>query len=301
MEFTTEFITENGLTAEQVTAVTGQFTNEFIPNLKKEYDTTYSGKANENAEGILTGASNYAKEKLGFDLDRDQGEKVGDYFKRALDSKFSSTQSDLALKQTEIDEKLANFKGGDEYKLQIDGMKGKNDLLLQRIAKLEPLEGLDEKYQGATTELSKLKTEVAYGSVKPNFPSDVNKFEAKAQWDAFKSGIEAKYTIELVDGKPIAIDKENEHKRFDLEVLVSQDTNISELLKGRQQGGTGARQTDYKDLEGIPFKIPTNATGEEITILVREHVKKEVSDIASPEYAKKFAETYQKVKTAQKK
>lgn len=297
MEFTKEFITENGLTTEQVTAVTGQWTNEFIPNLKKEYD----GVANTNAEGILTGASNYAKEKLGFELDREQGEKVGDYLKRALDSKFSSTQSALDLKQTEMDDKLKNFKGGDEYKLQIDGMKGQNDLLLQRIAKLEPLEGLDEKYQGATTELSKLKTEVAYGSVKPVFPSEVNKFEAKAQWDAFKSGIEDKYTIELVDGKPIAIDKENIHKRFDLEVLVSQDKNISELLKGRQQSGTGARQINFKELEGIPFNVPENATSEQLTLIVREHVLKEVSDITSREYSQKFGELYAKVKKAQKK
>jgi hypothetical protein len=297
MEFSAEFITENGLSAEQVTAVTGQFTNEFIPNLKKEYD----GVANTNAEGILTGASKYAKEKLGFELDREQGEKVGDYLKRALDSKFSSTQSALDLKQTEMDDKLKNFKGGDEYKLQIDGMKGQNDLLLQKIAKLEPLEGMDEKYQGATTELSKLKTEVAYGSVKPNFSADVNKYEAKAIWDEFKSGIEANYTIELIDGKPIAIDKENEHKRFDLETLVSQDKNISELLKGRQQGGTGAKQVDYKEVEGIPFKIPENATSEDLSSIVREHVLKEISDITSPEYSKKFMELYQKVKLAQKK
>ena len=297
MEFTQEFITENGLTEEQVTAVTGKFTSEFIPNLKKEYD----GVANTNAEGILTGASNYAKEKLGFDLDRDQGEKVGDYLKRALDSKFSSTQSALDLRQTEINEKLANFKGGDEYKLQLEEMKSSKDLLLQRVAKLEPLEGMDEKYQGATTELSKLKTEVAYGSVKPNFPSDVNKFEAKAQWDSFKKDIEQKYNIELVDGKPVAIDKENEHKRFDLEELVSQDKNISELLKGRQQGGTGARQLDYKEVEGVPFKIPENATSEDLSLIVREHVLKEVSDITSKEYSKRFGELYAKVRLAQKK
>ena len=297
MEFTEEFITENGLSAEQVAAVTGHFTSDVIPSLKKEYD----GVANTNAEGILTGASNYAKEKLGFDLERDQGEKVGDYLKRALDFKFSSTQSALDLKQTEINQKLANFKGGDEYKLQLDGMKGDNDLLLQRIAKLEPLEGMDEKYQGATTELSKLKTEVAYGSVKPTFSADVNKYEAKAIWDEFKSGIEANYTIELVDGKPIAIDKENIHKRFDLETLVGQDKNISELLKGRQQGGTGAKQVDYKEVEGIPFKIPENSTSEDLSLIVREHVLKEIDDITSPEYSKRFGELYAKVKQAQKK
>ena len=297
MEFTQEFITENGLSAEQVTAVTGQFTNEFIPNLKKEYD----GVANTNAEGILTGASNYAKDKLGFELDRDQGEKYGDYLSRGFDFKFSSMQSALDSKQSELDNKLANFKGGDEYKLQLEGMKGNNDLLLQRIAKLEPLEGLDEKYKGATTELSKLKTEVAYSGVKPVFPNEVNKFEAKAQWDAFKSGIEAKYTIELVDGKPIAIDKENIHKTFDLQELVNQDKNISDLLKGRQQGGTGATEIDFTELEGIPFQVPKNATSEDLTLIVREHVLKEVSDITSKEYSKKFMELYQKVKLAQKK
>jgi hypothetical protein len=297
MEFTEEFITENGLSAEQVAAVTGHFTTDIIPSLKQEYD----GVANTNAEGILTGASNYAKEKLGFDLDRDKGEKVGDYLKRALDSKFSSTQSALDLKQSEVNDKLANFKGGDEYKLQLDGMKSEKDLLLQKLAKLEPLEGMDEKYQGATTELSKLKTEVAYGSVKPTFSADVNKYEAKAIWNEFKSGIEQKYSIELVDGKPIAIDKENEHKRFDLETLVSQDKNISELLKGRQQEGNGAKQLDYKEVEGIPFKIPENATSEDLSLIVREHVLKEISDITSPEYSKKFGELYAKVKQAQKK
>ena len=296
MEFSQEFITENGLSPEQVTAVTGQFTNEFIPNLKKEYD----GVANTNAEGILTGASTYAKEKLGFELDRDKGEKVGDYLKRALDSKFNSTQSALDLKQSEFDEKLANFKGGDEYKLQLDGMKTEKDLLLQRIAKLEPLEGLDEKYNGATQELIKLKTEVAYGSVKPVFPSEVNKFEAKAQWDAFKSGIEAKYTIELVDGKPIAADKENIHKTFDLQELVNQDKNISDLLKGRNQSGNGARQLDYKELEGIPFKVPENATSEQLSLIVREHVLKDFA-LGTKEYSNKFSELYIKVKQAQKK
>jgi hypothetical protein len=301
MEFSAEFITENGLSAEQVSAVTGQFTNEFIPNLRKEYDTEYSGKANENAEGILKGASEHAKKTLGFELERNQGEKYGDYLSRGFDFKFSSMQEGLTSKQKELNDKLANFKGGDEYKLQLDGMKGENDSLLQKIAKLEPLEGLDVKYQGATAELTKLKTEVAYGSVKPVFPTEVNKFEAKAQWDAFKSGVEAKYTIELVDGKPIAIDKENIHKTFDLQELVNQDNNISELLKGRQQTGTGAREVDYKEVDGIPFKIPENVTSEDLTLIVREHVLKEVSDITSKEYTTKFMELYQKVKLAQKK
>ena len=292
MEFTQEFITENGLSAEQVAAVTGQFTNEFIPNLKKEYD----GVANTNAEGILSGASKYAQDKSGFELEREQGEKYGDYFKRAFDFKFSSTQSALDLKKTELDNKLANFKGGDEYKLQLEGMKGNNDLLLQRIAKLEPLEGLDEKYQGATTELSRLKTEIAYSGVKPVFPIEVNKFEAKAQWDAFKSGIEAKYTIELVDGKPIAVDKENIHKKFDLQELVDSDTTIKELLKGRQQGGNAASSIDLQQVEGIPFDVPKGLTTDNQSKLVAEHLEKTLGSKFHKDYISKFKELLEKVK-----
>jgi len=296
MEFTAEFITENGLTEEQVKAVTGHFTSDVIPNLKKEYD----GVANTNAEGILDGASKYAKEKLGINLDREQGEKVGDYLKRALDSKFNSTEADLQLKQKEIEDKLSNFKGGDEYKQQLEILKNEKDVLLQKVAKLEPLEGFDEKYNGATEELSRLKKEVAYNSVKPIFPDTVNKFEADAKWSSFKNELEAKYNIELIDGKPIAIDKENEHKRFDLESLVNQNENISELLKGRQQGGNGARQIDYKSVEGVPFKIPENVSSEDLTKLVREHVLRSHSDITSTGYAQEFKNLYSKVKNAKK-
>ena len=73
------------------------------------------------------------------------------------------------------------------------------------------------------------------------------------------------------------------------------------MLKGRQQGGTGAKQVNFRELEGIPFKIPENATSEDLSSIVREHVLKEISDITNPEYSKRFGELYQKVKLAQKK
>jgi hypothetical protein len=296
MEFTEQFITDNGLTAEQVTAVTGQFTTEFIPNLRKEYDTEYSGKANENAEGILKGASEHAKKTLGFELERNQGEKYGDYLSRGFDFKFSSMQEGLTSKQKELNEKLANFKGGDEYKLQLDGMKLDNDSLLQRIAKLEPLEGLDEKYQGATVELSKLKREVGYNSVKPSFPKEVNTFEADSKWNSFISNIEKNYNIELVDGKPIAIDKENKHKTFDLQELVDSDTSIKELLKGRQQGGNGASSIDFEKVEGIPFDVPKGLTTENQSKLVSEHLEKTLGSKFHKDYLSMFKELLGKVK-----
>lgn len=294
MEFTAEFIEANGLSEEQVTALNSHVQTELVPNLKKEYD----GLANKNSEGILDGAAKYAKDLFKVDIDRGQGEKWGDYLQRISDNSFNVKKSELEAKEAEIQEKLKNFKGGDEYKAQLETLRVEKDNLLKQVAELEPLKGLDEKYNGATQELSKLKREVAYGSVKPTFPETVNKFEADAKWNAFKSGIEEKYNLELVDGKAFAIDKENIHKRYELSTLVSQDESISELLKGRQQSGTGANPAEFKSVEGIPFKIPKDATNEELSALVREHVLKEVGSLTDSKYASKFQELYLKARNA---
>jgi hypothetical protein len=299
MEFTSEFIEANGLSEDQVTAINSHVQSEIVPGLKKGYDTEYSGRANENAESILDGVGKHAKTKLGVDFDRERGEKIADYLTRALDSKFTSKEAEFASKEAEYQEKLDNFKGGDQYKAELDKIKAEKDGLLKQVAELEPLKGYDEKYNNATQEMGKLKREVAYGSVKPSFPEGVNKFEADARWNAFKGGIEEKYNIELVDGKPIAIDKENEHKRYDLETLVSQDENITELLKGRQQRGTGASSVDMREVEGVPFKIPANATSEDISKLVREHVQAELGSFTHKDFSSKFADLYKKAKQSQ--
>lgn len=290
MAFTEEFIEQNGLQPEQVSAITGYYDTNVIPTLKQEWD----GKANENAEGILGGASKYASQKFGIELEREQGEKWGDYLVRISDNALASKTEKLTQKEQELEEKLKNFKGSDELKQKYEDSLRQIDEYKQKVAKLEPLEGLDEKYKQSTETLSKLKREVAYGSVKPNFPDTVNKYEADAKWNEWKRGIEEKYTIELVDGKPIAIDKENEHKKFELSVLIEQDENITELLKGRQQSGNGAKSADLLEVEGIPFKIPANASKEDISKLVKEHVLKELGSITHKDYSTKFGDLYRK-------
>lgn len=290
MAFTEEFIEQNGLQPEQVSAIQGYYDTNVIPTLKQEWD----GKANENAEGILGGASKYASEKFGIELEREQGEKWGDYLVRISDNALASKTEKLTLKEQELEAKLKNFKGSDELKGKYEESLRQIDEYKQKVARLEPLEGLDEKYKQSTETLSKLKREVAYGSVKPNFPDTVNKYEADAKWNEWKRGIEEKYTIELVDGKPIAIDKENEHKKFELSVLIEQDENITELLKGRQQYGNGAKSADLLEVEGIPFKIPANASKEDISKLVKEHVLKELGSITHKDYSTKFGDLYRK-------
>lgn len=294
MELTPELIEKYGFDEASVETISKFVSTEVIPNVKKEYD----GVANKNAEGILSGASNYAKEKFGVNIERSQGEKYGDYLQRISEVAFDSAQTELQKKQSEIDEKLKNFKGSDEYKSQLDTLKNEKDGLLKQIADLEPLKGLDEKYKQATDQLTGMKKEIAYNSVKPNFPDSVNKYEADAKWNDWKSMVEGKYTIELVDGKPIAIDKENHHKTQPLEDLLKQDENITSLLVGRQQKGTGGKPAEF--IDGLEVKVPKSATSEEQSQAVKDYLVDKLGSISHPEYAKKFLELLTKVKNAEK-
>jgi len=296
MEFNEDFIKEHNLAEEQVSAVKSYINKEIVPNLKKTYEEEYKGEANKNAEGILDGASRFAQEKLGISVEREKGEKWGDYLSRVTETHFESKQKDLENKEKEYQEKIKNFKGSEAYQEELQKLKEEKDSLLKQVAELEPLKGIDEKYKDTVSKLTNMQKEVAYNSVKPNFPETVNKYEADAKWNEFKRAVEDKYTIELKDGKPIAVDKDNHHKVVELSELVSNDNNISDLLKGRQQRGLNAKPSDLVSVEGLPFKVPKGASSTELTKIVREHVVKEVGDISSPKYAQRFSELYSKAK-----
>lgn len=294
MEFTEEFVKENNLQPEQVEAVKGFLQTEIVPSLKKEYEEEYKGQANKNAEGILSGASKYAASKFGVEVEREQGEKYGDYLTRISEIAFNNSKSELEAKQKEIDEKLANFKGGEEYKKQLETLKSEKDELLKKVAELEPLQGIDEKYKQATEQLTGMKKEVAYNSVRPNFPETVNKYEADYKWQEWKDMVEQNYTIELEGGKPIAVDKENHHKKVPLEKLLEQSEDINSLLKGRQQRGTGAKPAEFVD--GLPFDVPKGASSQEQSQAVKDYLVKELGSIDHPDYSKKFIKLLTKVK-----
>lgn len=294
LDFTEDFVKDNGFTPEQVTAVKSHIETSYIPELKKGWDS----KANDNAEGILSGAAKYAMEKAGLSIDRDQGEKWGDYFARLTDTGFSEAKSNLDKKQAELDEKLKNFKGGDEYKSQVEKLTADLDKYKQQVAELEPLRGFDEKYNEATGQLSKMKREVAYSAVKPNFPTTANEYEVKAKWEAFKAGVEEKYNIEYIDGKAIAVDKENVHKQIELSSLVSSDESLKTLLAGRQQGGTGADPADLIEVEGLPFKVKKGAESAELSATVNEYLVKKLGNKLHSSYATEFAKLYALAKAA---
>jgi hypothetical protein len=293
MAFTEEQLQEFGITEDIASKIDNHYSTEIIPNLKKDWD----GKANKNAEGILSGASKYVQEKFGTDLEREQGEKYGDYLNRISEAGLSSKQQKLKEKEAELEEKLKNFKGSDEVKQQLIDSQKKNDALLQQVAELEPLKGYDQKYNDASKELQGLKLEVSFGNVKPSFPDTVNKYEASAKWNEFKNGVLEKNTIELIDGVPFAIDKENPHKKVKLSDLVDGDNNLKELSKGRQQSGNGAKQAEFTKVEGIPFDVPVGLTTNQQSKLVGEYLEKTLGSKFHKDYAKQFRELLGKVKS----
>lgn len=282
MEFTKEFIEANGFNEDQTKVLSSYFSEESA-KIKLEYD----GKANENAENILTGAATKIHTDTG--VERERGEKIGDYIIRA-NAKFNESKiSELTKVKSEYEDKIKNFKGSDETKAELTKAKEDNDKLLQKFADYETLKEKADKFEPLSNQYNSMKLEVAFSKVKPNFPDEVNKYEADVKWNALKNDILSKYDIEIVDGEAKAISKENKHSVVNLSDLVNKDENITILLKGRQQGGTGAKQANFTVVEGVPFKVPENATPTERTTLIREYLATQGVKQTSSNYATEFA------------
>ncbi|WP_299116923.1 hypothetical protein [uncultured Winogradskyella sp.] len=295
MEFTPEFIEQNGLSEEQVKGITTLATDH-IATLKKDWD----GKANQNAEGILNGVIKSTQEKFGLNIEREQGEKYADYIERITGSHFETKQQEIDRLKGEYETKMKDFKGGDALKGELDAAKEKLDQALQKYANYDEIADKAKNYEDLIPKYRTLKEEVSFNSVKPLFPETVNPYEADAKWNAFKNEIKEKYTIEFVDNKAIAIDKENEHRRVDLSDLLSKNDEIQGLLEGRQQKGTGAEPKKLHVVEGVPFKVPENATIKEVSTLIKEYLATINISVTSPDYGSKFAELNAKITQTKK-
>lgn len=292
MEFITEEVkTELGLTDDQIKGLEPKF-NDYIGNQKGEWDK----KANENAEKIISGAAKYAQEKFGVTIEREQGEKYGDYLNRISEKANESSKAEVTRLKSEYDQKLKDFKGGDALQSELQEAKRKLDEAQQRYADYDDLKAKADQFEPLQQQFGTMKEQVAFGGVKPTFSDTVNPYEAKAKWEAFVSGVKAKWNVEIVDGEAVAIDKENPHKTAKLSDLVKADADLSALSTGRQQQGTGARPS--KKFEGLDYELPENPDSEAITKAIDEKLSKQGISKTSDEYAKKFREEFLKVKEA---
>jgi hypothetical protein len=287
MEFSEDFIQENGLSEEQVSKIAEQVDNH-VSELQKGWD----GKANENAERILEGASRLAIEKMGINgVERNQGEKYADFLQRAtpmfVESALAKEREALTQKQRELDAKISN--GDDATKAEVESLKQKLDALKEKEAKFAEWEENDYKgkYEETTKKLSALEQDMAFNSVKPSFAETVNKYEADYKWAQFKNSILEKNHIKIVDGEAILVDKENEYKTQKLSDALKKDEGINSLVKGETRGlGAKAKTVKLKD---VPFELPENATPQDRNKAIKEYLTSKGLAVTSGAYAKEFA------------
>ena len=289
MEIDKEFIDKNGLNEDQAKAITELY-DTTLADAKKKIEDEYSGKANENAQKILSGAADAVAKETG--VQRNDGEKIADYIGRAYASGLEDRTSSLAEKEKEIETKLKEIqeKGGANEHLikELETLKQEKDDMLKKYADFDDLKEKAEKADEYSNELSGLKLQVAFNDVKPVFPKEVNEYESRAKWDEFKKEILEKNTIELVDGEPMAIDKENPHKTTKLKDLVEKNETIQELLKGRQQDGSGGKQTSKVEIDGLPFTLPENAQTSDRAKAIDEYLISQGIQKHEDKYAQEF-------------
>ncbi|MFP7656088.1 hypothetical protein [Chryseobacterium proteolyticum] len=294
MVITDELAKEAGLTPEQVAALNPKI-NDYVSEQKKEWD----GKANENAENILSGAAKYIQEKTGVKEERQQGEKLGDYLSRISDKAIESKSNEVAQLKKDYEQKIKEFKGDEATKAELEASKKKLDDAQKLLADYDDLKEKASKYESTEQTLSEYKRKAAFGNVKPAFSKDANSYEVDAKWKAFQKNIEEKYTIELVDDDYIAIDKENKYKHIKLSELVEKDESLKPLTSERQVAGTGAKATKIT-VEGFNVEVTEEAkkSTAERTKVIKEQLTKEGISLTSPEYSKKFAEYNKKIMEA---
>lgn len=284
MDLSEQQITDYGLSEEQVGKI-NTWSNDTVANTKQEYD----GLANKNAEAILDGA--LLKVSTDTKIIRNQGEKVGDYLVRTWGEFNKAKILETETAKNDYNEKVKNFKGDKDLITKISELDKANDDLLKKYANYDEVLDISNKYESLVKENNETKRQVAFGGVKPNFPTEVNSYEASSKWNDFIRKIEDSYHIELVEGVAIAIDKENKHKQTKLSELVSLDTEISELLKGRQQEGTGHKEINKIEIKNVPFQVPEESKEDSSkrAVVIRDYLAKKGINQTNENYSKEFS------------
>jgi len=286
MELSKELIDSAKLTPEQITAVT-EYGKTVIATEKTKVEDEWKTKAHDNAQGILSGAATSIEKVTG--VKRKDGEKIAEFIERSSTEFNSSKQSELAKLKSDYEEKIKGVKDAGSLKEEYEKMQAEKDGLLKKYADYDTLAERAKKADEFEGQLSGLKLEVAFTNSKPVFPETVNSFEAKARWDEFKTKVLATNNIEIVDGEPVAVDKENKFKTSKLSELVAKDEILQGLLKGRQQQGLNAKQVDKQSIEGVPFDVPVKADNKQISEVIKDYLTKQGIKITDKAYAQEFA------------
>lgn len=299
MELTKEVIEAQGLSTDQVTAINTEFKTGYdsgMTTLKTEYE----GAANKNAEGILSGAAKKVTAITG--VERNQGEQYGDFIDRSWVDFSGKEQKELSDTKASYESKIKDFKGDETVLKELGEFKEANKVLKGKEAEWDKVinSGVQKNYEDLLVKNTSLNQSVAFGSVKPSFDKDANVFEVDAKWKGFISATMEKNDIVMHEGVAYAVNKENDLIKTKLEDLVKENEEITSLVNGRQQDPLKTKQANLKDVDGISFKVPKDATTAELGALVQEQLSKDGVANTDANYGTQFQAMYNKAKAGQK-
>lgn len=287
MEFDAKFIEENQLNDEQISAISKYVdihTNEQI-----------GAKVNEHTEKTLENVWSTVNEMTG--IQRNQGEKYADALNRASGLYLKTQKENLALRQAALEEKIANTKGDESLKSRIKELEESLQPLKQKAALYDEWEKEDYKgkFETSSKELNANKQRMAFAMSRPSKPEHVNPYE----WDAKMKDFEKKIltTNKIVfdeDNTAWAVSMENEFTKHKITDLYKEDQSLQELMRERQVTGLGSGSRKDVTIDGLPFKLPENATSTERNEAIRKHLQTvEKIDMMSNGYSERFNELNQ--------
>lgn len=294
MEFAQEFITEQGLSAEQVTAITANVVGHYIPHIA-ELKLGWDGKALENADNIIDDAVKATQTANNFTLGRNEGEKLGDWNVRYSKALNDGKQTELDAEIKTYKEKVENFQGDANLKAEIITLNDKLDPLLQQKASYDELlsSGVQDKYDALLIKNSADSKALAYGSVKPTFHKDIDERIVSHEWTKFVTATESKYDLSEINGEWVGVEKDNKHAQKSLKDLIKENTDLTKLIDGRQQDPLNANETEISTVTGVPFGVPKDVSNKDLTELIHKQLATEGLEKlghTAAEYSKRFSE-----------
>ena len=280
-----------GINQDNLNALSEHVNNHII-ELKGTWDKSAKDEANRIANNTLEGATKNIEKESG--ISRMSGEKASEYLSRVNLNYMPSIQEKINA----ANEKLLNAEKNGATATELKELQNKFDILQQKEAEFDALKDGDyqNKYNTLLERFNANNHRLAYAGVKPNFSKDVNEYEAKAKWEEFVNNANSLGELKEVDNEWVIVDKENVHKTYKLKDLVNKDQTIQSLINGRQQNSPGAKQTNFKTIEGVPFDVPIDAKPSKKQELVTEHLLSDGAKPTDTNWSSKFQELYNKIR-----
>ena len=294
MEFTPEFITEQGLSTEQVSAIQSSVVTHYDAHIATE-KKAWDGLALTNAEKIIDDAVKATQDANNFTLERPKGEKLGEWNVRYSAALNETAQNDLKKSKEDYDEKVKNFQGDANLKAEIITLNDRLDPLLKDKAAYDELlgSGVQDKYDALIIKSQADTISLAYGSVKPAFHKDVDSRIVNYEWEKFVSETQIKYNLEFINNEWVGVEKDNKHAQKSLKDLIKGDEELTKLIDGRKQEGFKADEADVSTVEGVPFGVPKDVSNKDLTALIHKRLATEGLEKlghTAAEYSKRFKE-----------